>query len=80
MACGTPAVIAADSGGLEEVSGPAAIVVGERTAAAWKAAVEEALARPPRLIERGLRHAAAFRWQAVAEQTRAVLAEAARRS
>ena len=77
MACGTPAVIAADSGGLEEISGPAAIVVGERTATAWKAAVEEALARPPQLIERGLRHASAFRWQAVAEQTRAVLAEAA---
>ena len=32
MACGTPAVIAADSGGLEEISGPAAIVVAERTA------------------------------------------------
>jgi glycosyltransferase involved in cell wall biosynthesis len=77
MACGTPAVIAADSGGLEEVSGPASIVVGERSAAAWRAALEEALARPAGLIERGLQHAAQFRWPAVAAQTREVLAEAA---
>lgn len=77
MACGTPAVIAADSGGLEEVSGPAAIVVAERTPAAWKAALEQALERPPELIERGLAHAAEFRWPAVAARTRAVLAEAA---
>jgi glycosyltransferase involved in cell wall biosynthesis len=77
MACGTPAAIAADSGGLEEVSGPAAIVVGERSAAAWRAAVEQALERPPELIERGLRHAARFRWPRVASETRAVLAEAA---
>ncbi len=79
MSCGTPAVIAADSGGLEEVSGPAAIVVAERSAGAWKAALEEALERPPALIERGLAHAAEFRWPVVAAQTRAVLAEAAAR-
>jgi glycosyltransferase involved in cell wall biosynthesis len=77
MACGTPAVIAADSGGLEEVSGPASIVVAERSAAAWRAALEQALERPPELIERGLRHAAGFRWPAVAAMTREVLAEAA---
>jgi glycosyltransferase involved in cell wall biosynthesis len=77
MACGTPAVIAAGSGGLEEVSGPAAIVVAERSAEAWRAALEQALARSPELIERGLAHAARFRWPAVAAQTRAVLAEAA---
>ena len=77
MACGTPAVIAAGSGGLEEVSGPAAIVVAERTPTAWRAALEQALAQPPELIERGLRHAAGFRWPQVAAQTRAVLAEAA---
>jgi glycosyltransferase involved in cell wall biosynthesis len=77
MACGTPAVIAADSGGLEEVSGPAAIVVGERTPAAWRAALEQALERPPELVERGLRHAARFRWPDVASETRSVLAEAA---
>jgi glycosyltransferase involved in cell wall biosynthesis len=77
MACGTPAVIAAGSGGLEEVSGPAAIVVAERSAAAWRAALEQALQRPPELVERGLAHAAKFRWPAVAAQTRAVLVEAA---
>ena len=37
------------------------------------------MARPPELIERGLAHAARFRWPAVAAQTRAVLAEAAGR-
>ena len=78
MACGTPAVIAAGSGGLEEISGPAAIVVAARTAAAWRDALEAALARPPELIERGLRHAARFRWPAVAAELRSVLAEAAR--
>jgi glycosyltransferase involved in cell wall biosynthesis len=77
MACGTPAVIAADSGGLEEVSGPASIVVAERSAEAWRAALERALERPPELIERGLRHAAGYRWPAVARMTREVLAEAA---
>lgn len=77
MACGTPAVVAADGGGLEEISGPAAIVVRERTGEAWRAAIEQALARPDELVERGLRHAAGFRWPAVAQQTRAVLAEAA---
>jgi glycosyltransferase involved in cell wall biosynthesis len=77
MACGTPAVIAAGSGGLEEISGPAAIVVGERTPEAWRDAVERALKRPTELIERGLGHAARYRWPAVAAQTRAVLAEAA---
>ncbi|HET6998425.1 MAG TPA: glycosyltransferase family 1 protein [Solirubrobacterales bacterium] len=77
MACGTPAVIAADSGGLEEVSGPASIVVAERSGEAWRAALEQALTRPPELVERGLRHAAQFRWPVVAAQTREVLAEAA---
>ncbi|HEX3172596.1 MAG TPA: glycosyltransferase family 1 protein [Solirubrobacterales bacterium] len=77
MACGTPVAIAAASGGLEEVSGPASIVVGERSPAAWRVALEEALARPSELIERGLRHAARFRWPQVAAETRAVLAEAA---
>jgi glycosyltransferase involved in cell wall biosynthesis len=80
MACGTPVAIAAGSGGLEEVSGPASIVVGERSAGAWRAAVERALARPPELVERGLRHAARFRWPRVAAETRAVLAEAAARA
>lgn len=79
MACGTPAVIAAGSGGLEEVSGPASIVVADRTPEAWRAAIEKALARPQSLIEAGLRHAARYRWPSVAAQTRAVLREAVER-
>jgi len=35
MACGTPVVVAGQSGALEEIGGSAAIVVGSRTAAAW---------------------------------------------
>jgi glycosyltransferase involved in cell wall biosynthesis len=79
MACGTPAVIAANAGALEEVSGPAAVVVGERTAAAWRAGVEEARARRDELAPRGVAHTARFRWPAVAAATRAVLVEAAGR-
>jgi glycosyltransferase involved in cell wall biosynthesis len=77
MACGTPAVIAAGSGGLEEISGPAAIVVGDRMPEAWRDALEQALKRPAELIDRGLRLAARYRWPAVAAATRDVLAEAA---
>lgn len=77
MACGTPAVIAAESGGLAEISGEAAIVVAERSAAAWKEALERGLQRPPALVERGVEHATRFRWPQVAAQTREVLAEAA---
>lgn len=77
MACGTPAVVAGGSGGLEEVSGPAAIVVADRTPQAWRAALEEALARPPALTEAGLAHAANFRWPQVAAQTREIFAEVA---
>ena len=77
MASGTPAVIAADSGGLVEVSGPAAIVVAERIGgglARGRRAGAEATSRPDRA---GLAHAAQFRWPEVAAATRAVLAEAA---
>jgi glycosyltransferase involved in cell wall biosynthesis len=77
MACATPTVVAAGSGGLEEVSGPAAVVVEERTPIAWRAALDRALSRPEELVERGLRHAAGFSWDSVAARTRSVLAEAA---
>ncbi|HUB35237.1 MAG TPA: glycosyltransferase family 1 protein [Solirubrobacteraceae bacterium] len=77
MACATPVAIAAGGGALEEISGPGAIVVGERTPAAWREALERAIARPPELIERGLAHAASFGWREVAAQTLAVLGEAA---
>jgi glycosyltransferase involved in cell wall biosynthesis len=77
MACETPAVIAAGSGGLEEVSGPGAIVVEERAPEAWQQALELAMTRPQELIERGTALAARFRWTVVAAQTREVLGEAA---
>jgi glycosyltransferase involved in cell wall biosynthesis len=77
MACATPVVIAGDSGGLQETSAAAAIVVAQRTAPAWRDALERATSAPAELIERGLAHAARFRWPAVALRTRAVLAEAA---
>src|SRR4051794_16343850 len=53
MACGTPALIAVDAGALEEVSGPAAIRVPERTPEAWRAAVEEAGRRRAELAVTG---------------------------
>jgi glycosyltransferase involved in cell wall biosynthesis len=78
MACGTPVAVAAGAGALEEVSGPAAIVVRERSGSAWAAAIEEAAARRDELAVRGPAHAARYRWADVAAATRAVLAEAAR--
>lgn len=77
MACGTPVVIAGDSGGLQETSAAAAIVVSERTAETWRDALELAMTAPAGMVERGLSHAARFRWPAVARQTRAVFLEAA---
>jgi glycosyltransferase involved in cell wall biosynthesis len=77
MACATPVVIAADSGGLEEISGSAAIVVRDRNPEAWRHAIETAIEQPPGLIDRGTALAARFRWPVVAAQTREVLAEAA---
>ena len=79
MACGTPAVIAADSGGLVEVSGSAAVVVRDRTAAAWLAAISEASTRRGELEEAGYRLASRYRWPIAAEATADVLIAAARR-
>jgi len=77
MACGTPVVIAAGSGGLVEVSGPAAVVVPERTAPAWRRGVAEARRRRDELAAAGSARAARYRWPAVAAATRDVLLEAA---
>jgi glycosyltransferase involved in cell wall biosynthesis len=77
MACGTPAVVAGGSGGLVEVSGDAAIVVEERSAEAWIAAVEGARRERERLGEAGSRHASRYRWPAVAEAMLSVFEEAA---
>lgn len=79
MACGTPAVVAGDSGGLEETSGPAALVVRARDGHAWLAAIEEATARRDELAEPGIRHAGTFTWPVAASRTLEVLRRAAGR-
>jgi len=77
MACGTPVVIAGGSGGLEEISGSASVVVADRSPGAWRRAIAHARTRPASLLERGMRLARAYRWPEVASQTRAVLLDAA---
>jgi glycosyltransferase involved in cell wall biosynthesis len=78
MACGTPVVVAAGAGALEQTAGPAALAVAERTGPAWAAAIEQARSRRDELAAKGRAHAARFSWDAVAARTREVLAEAAR--
>jgi glycosyltransferase involved in cell wall biosynthesis len=78
MACGTPAVVAGDSGGLVETSGPAAVVANERSGQAWASAIERAVQERDRLAARALDHAARFRWSTTARETGDVLREAAR--
>ena len=79
MACGTPSAIAAGSGGLEEVSGGASVIVAERTPEAWRAGIAEARDRRAELALAGAAVARAYRWTDVAAQTRQVLLEAAGR-
>jgi glycosyltransferase involved in cell wall biosynthesis len=43
LACGTPAVISQGAGALEEMSGEHAVVVAERTSAAWVNGIDRAL-------------------------------------
>ncbi len=69
MACGTPAVVSGGSGALEEISGPAAIVVPERSPAAWLAAIDEARSRRPELAQRGIQLAGRYRWPDTAAAT-----------
>lgn len=78
MACGTPVAVAGGSGGLEEVSGAAALVVETRDPDAWRDAVATAMADRAALSEAGIEHAAAFTWPAVAAATRDVFLEAVR--
>jgi glycosyltransferase involved in cell wall biosynthesis len=78
MACGAPVAVAAQAGALEEVAGDAAVLVRERTADAWRAAVDEAAARRTELAARGRERAASHSWEAAAAAMRDVLREAAR--
>ncbi len=80
MACGTPPVIAANSGGLEEVSGTASVVVSERTAEAWRMGISEAFHRRAELAAAGAALASSYRWDDVAARTRQVLLEATLRT
>ena len=77
MACGTPVAVAGDSGSLEEVSGPAALVVRSRTPQAWTEAIRTARAERARRAAAGLRHAGAYTWASAADGTAEALAEAA---
>ena len=79
MACGTPSVIAAGSGGLEEISGAAAVVVPERTPEAWRHGIREGGLRREELAARGRELAARYSWPVVAARTRDVLLELAGR-
>ncbi len=77
MACGTPVVVAGQSGALEEIAGSAAIVVGSRTAAAWADGLDAARHDRERLVRAGTELAARYRWSSAADQTLAVLRAAA---
>jgi glycosyltransferase involved in cell wall biosynthesis len=74
MASGTPTVVARDAGALAEVTGDAAISVGERTPQAWAGAIAAARERRQELVARGLERARGHRWPQVADAVRAVLA------
>ena len=77
MACGTPAVVAAGAGALEETAGPSAVVVRERTREAWLDGIRHAIGHRDELVEPALAHAQRFRWQDVAARMLDVLREAA---
>jgi len=66
MACGVP-VVASSHPSLDEAAGDAAVRADPNDPAAIAAAIREALDRRGELVERGLRHAAAFTWRANGE-------------
>jgi glycosyltransferase involved in cell wall biosynthesis len=79
MACGTP-VVSSTAEALREVGGDAALYAPPRDVEALARAIERALEDAPlreELAVAGPRRAAAFTWDAAAEATAAVLAEAA---
>jgi glycosyltransferase involved in cell wall biosynthesis len=80
MACGTPAVIASGSGALEEISGPAALVVPDRDPAAWQTAIAAARGQHQELSRAGIALAGQYRWASAAASTLEVLQRAAHSS
>ena len=77
MASGTPVVVAAGAGALDELAKDAAVSVTERSSEAWAAAIATAREGNEALVEAGLERAAQHRWPRVAAAVRDVLREAA---
>ena len=75
MACGTP-VVTSRGGATEELADGAAVLVDPRDPAAIAAGIERATWQREELVERGLRRAQAFQWEAIAAATVDVYAEA----
>jgi glycosyltransferase involved in cell wall biosynthesis len=80
MACGTPVVAGADSGGPTELFAGTAVVAKSRTAEAWLDAIKEAETRRDELQPAGLATAARFEWSKAAARTLEVLKSAAGRN
>ncbi len=81
MASGLP-VVTSGAGGLAEVAGDAAVVVGGRETEPYVQALRRLAASPAwreRLVERGLARARRFRWVETARRTAEVYRELARR-
>jgi len=78
MACGTPVAVAAGSGSLPELFGPAATVVPDRSPAAWKAAIDLSRSARARLAAAGTTLASRYDWAGTALATHDVLAAASR--
>lgn len=76
MACGTPVAVAAGSGSLPELFGPAATVVADRSPASWKAAIEISRTARPRLAAAGMALASRYDWSGTALATHEVLTAA----
>jgi glycosyltransferase involved in cell wall biosynthesis len=73
LACGTPIVIAANSGALSEQFAEVATVAAARTGEAWRAALRQSIERRSALVEPGLAFARRYSWDAAADATLAGL-------
>jgi glycosyltransferase involved in cell wall biosynthesis len=81
MASGTP-VVTSGAGGLAEVAGDAAVVVGGREPGPYVAALRKVVTSPDwraRLVARGLERARGFRWPDAARRTAEVYRRLGRR-
>jgi glycosyltransferase involved in cell wall biosynthesis len=79
MACGTP-VVTSGAGGLAEVAGDAAVVVGGRESGPYVEALRQIATRADwreRLVSRGLERARRFTWHDAARRTAEVYRDVA---